>query len=194
MKTRTILCAVALLCLELGGAAYAQGNFNVENNTVPQEWTNRAQRDRDRDGARDRNATQDRRGVQNRDQRSDHSRGDRPGYRAGDRSAYPRGDRPAYGPGYQRGNGPGYQRGDGPGYQRGDGPGYDGRRGAGPDHSFYRGGRLPPEYRSHYYVVDDWHGHHLGAPPRGYHWIQTGSDYVLVAIATGLIAQILLSN
>lgn len=67
-------------------------------------------------------------------------------------------------------------------------------RGAGPEHSFYRGGRLPPQYRSRQYVVDDWRGHHLNAPPRGYHWVQTGGDYVLVAIATGVIASILLNQ
>jgi Ni/Co efflux regulator RcnB len=67
-------------------------------------------------------------------------------------------------------------------------------RGAGPDHNFRRGGRLPPQYRGHQYVVDDWRGHHLSAPPRGYHWVQTGGDYVLAAIATGIIASILLNN
>ena len=67
-------------------------------------------------------------------------------------------------------------------------------RGAGPDHQFRRGQRLPPEYHNRNYVVDDWRGHHLSAPPRGYHWVQTGNDYVLVAIASGLIAQILLGN
>ncbi len=67
-------------------------------------------------------------------------------------------------------------------------------RGAGPDHQFYRGGRLPVQYRTHQYVVDDWRGHHLTAPPRGYHWVQTGGDYVLVAIATGIILQLLLNN
>lgn len=68
------------------------------------------------------------------------------------------------------------------------------RRGAGPDHEFHRGGRLPPEYRHRQYVVDDWRGHHLSAPPRGYHWVQTGGDYVLVAIATGVILQLLLND
>ncbi|MES1163856.1 MAG: RcnB family protein, partial [Rhizobacter sp.] len=29
---------------------------------------------------------------------------------------------------------------------------------------------------------------------RGYHWVQTGGDYVLVAIATGIIASILLNQ
>ena len=67
-------------------------------------------------------------------------------------------------------------------------------RGAGPNHDFRRGQRLPAEYRSRQYVVDDWRGHHLSAPPRGYHWVQTGGDYVLVAIATGVILQLLLSH
>lgn len=70
---------------------------------------------------------------------------------------------------------------------------HDGERGAGPGHSFYRGDRIPSEYRSRQYVVDDWRGHGLRAPPRGYHWVQTGGDYVLVAIATGLILELLLN-
>jgi Ni/Co efflux regulator RcnB len=88
----------------------------------------------------------------------------------------------------------------GPGYNQGrynnQGRYDQGRdeRGAGPEHEFRRGGRLPPEYRGRQYVVDDWRGHHLSAPPRGYQWVQTGGDYVLIAIATGIIAQLLLGN
>ena len=67
-------------------------------------------------------------------------------------------------------------------------------RGAGPDHQFHRGERLPVEFRHRNYVVDDWRAHHLTAPPRGYHWVQTGADYVLVAIATGVILQLMLNN
>ena len=67
-------------------------------------------------------------------------------------------------------------------------------RGAGPNHDFRRGDRLPVEYRHRQYVVDDWRGHNLSAPPRGYHWVQTGGDYVLVAIATGIILQLLLNQ
>src|SRR5690349_24773458 len=55
-------------------------------------------------------------------------------------------------------------------------------RGAGPNHEYYRGDRLPAEYRHRNYVVDDWRGHRLSAPPRGYHWVQSGNDYILVAI------------
>lgn len=71
----------------------------------------------------------------------------------------------------------------------------DGRydeRGAGPRHDLHRGERLSGEYRSRHYVVDDWRGHRLSPPPRGYHWVQIGSDYALVAIPTGIIAQIVL--
>lgn len=69
-----------------------------------------------------------------------------------------------------------------------------GERGAGPDHNFYRGDRLSAEYRNRQYVVDHWRAHHLSAPPRGYHWVQVGADYALVAVATGIIAQVLLSH
>ena len=67
-------------------------------------------------------------------------------------------------------------------------------RGAGPRHDLYRGARLPPQYRNHVYVVNDWHGHRLHRPPPGYHWVQTGGDFVLVAITTGIILSILLNQ
>jgi Ni/Co efflux regulator RcnB len=77
----------------------------------------------------------------------------------------------------------------------GDRAGGDWRgRGAGPNHDWYRGSRLPREYNSRNYVVDDWRAHHLSAPPSGYHWVQSGGDYVLAAIATGVIAAILLNQ
>ena len=71
---------------------------------------------------------------------------------------------------------------------------HNGPRGAGPRHDMRKGGRISNDYRGNQYVVNDWRGHHLNAPPRGYHWVQTGNDYVLVAIASGIIAQILLNN
>lgn len=77
-------------------------------------------------------------------------------------------------------------------YRQADNRGPD--RGAGPRHDLRKGGRLPAEYRNRQYVVDDWRGHRLSAPPRGYHWVQTGGDYVLVAISTGIILQLLLNN
>jgi Ni/Co efflux regulator RcnB len=70
----------------------------------------------------------------------------------------------------------------------------DGERGAGPRHNFRQGDRLPREQHQKRYVVNDWRSRQLSEPPRGYHWVQTGSDYVLVAIATGVILQMLLHN
>lgn len=68
------------------------------------------------------------------------------------------------------------------------------RRGAGPRHDLYRGQRLPANYHHKQYVVDNWRAHRLSAPPRGYHWVQVGNDYVLAAIATGIIASVLLGS
>lgn len=80
------------------------------------------------------------------------------------------------------------------GYERDHDHDHHGERGAGPDHSFYRGERMPSQYRTRQYVVEDWSSHRLSAPPRGYQWVQSGSDYVLVAIATGVILNLLLNN
>lgn len=59
---------------------------------------------------------------------------------------------------------------------------------------FRRGHRLPHELRHNHYVVNNWRGHRLSAPPRGYHWVQVGPDYVLAAIASGVIANVILSR
>ena len=53
---------------------------------------------------------------------------------------------------------------------------------------------LPVELRQRYYVVSNWHAHRLSAPPRGYHWVQVGSDYVLAAVATGIIAHLIFGS
>jgi Ni/Co efflux regulator RcnB len=70
----------------------------------------------------------------------------------------------------------------------------DKERGAGPDHSWHRGDAIPQQYRDNRYVVSDWRGHHLSAPPSGYHWVQVNGDFVLAAVATGVIADVLLSQ
>lgn len=66
------------------------------------------------------------------------------------------------------------------------------RMGAGPQHKWVKGTRLPYQYRTPHYVVNDWRHHGLKQPPRGYQWVQYGSDYMLVAIASGIISQLIL--
>jgi len=66
---------------------------------------------------------------------------------------------------------------------------YYGRPGFNPGYQAWRrGGYLPPSYRT--YVVRDYGRYGLRAPPRGYYWYQSGNDYLLAAIATGLIFDI----
>lgn len=62
-----------------------------------------------------------------------------------------------------------------------------------PHSDWHKGERLPAEYRDRNYVVDDWRGHGLSAPPRGYHWVGVNGDYVLAAVATGVIASVLMN-
>ncbi len=64
----------------------------------------------------------------------------------------------------------------------------------GPAHSWHKGDRLPQNYRSNQYVVNDWKARHLRQPPRGYHWVNVNGDFVLAAVATGVIADLLLNN
>ncbi|MEF9963732.1 MAG: RcnB family protein [Comamonas sp.] len=66
-------------------------------------------------------------------------------------------------------------------------------RGIGPRNDWYRGGYVPAPYRGYSYVVGDWRGHRLSAPPRGYQWIQYGGDYLLIAVGSGLIANIVIN-
>jgi Ni/Co efflux regulator RcnB len=42
--------------------------------------------------------------------------------------------------------------------------------------------------------IRDWKARHLRRPPRGYHWVSVNGDYVLAAIATGVIADLLLNQ
>lgn len=104
---------------------------------------------------------------------------------------------------YAQGQGYGNDRGRGHGDRRGN----DARQhDRGPDRGrghmdrswngqqWRKGARLPAEYRHRQYYVNDWRAHRLSAPPRGYRWIQHGNDYVLVAITSGIIAQLLLNH
>ena len=114
----------------------------------------------------------------------DHERGG--GDRGGDhdRGGRDRGDR-----GEHRGDNGGGRGGyrDEPGGRGGgyDGPGY----GAPRSYRFVRGQMLPPEFRG--YVVGDYERYHLRRPPRGYYWYRAGDDFVLAALASGLIFEVI---
>jgi Ni/Co efflux regulator RcnB len=95
-----------------------------------------------------------------------------------------------------------YVRDDGPPGLRGDGPPghayghYKNWHDRGRHEGWYRrGGYLPAEYRGTRYVVYDWRRYDLREPPRGYRWVRSDNgDYLLVAIATGVIVDLLLNQ
>lgn len=60
-----------------------------------------------------------------------------------------------------------------------------------PHREWRRGVVVQPVYRSDRYWVTDWRARHLYAPPRDHRWLYVNGDYVLVAIATGVIVNIL---
>jgi Ni/Co efflux regulator RcnB len=63
--------------------------------------------------------------------------------------------------------------------------GYDGRRGYGHPR-WVRGYR----YAGPRYVVYDYGSYRLRPPPRGYRWVRADNDFLLIAIATGVILDI----
>ncbi|MDB5444114.1 MAG: hypothetical protein JWP73_2490 [Phenylobacterium sp.] len=55
-----------------------------------------------------------------------------------------------------------------------------------------RGGYVPGAYR-HYYV-QDWGYYGLRPPPPGYRWVYADGNFVLMALTTGLIADVILNG
>jgi Ni/Co efflux regulator RcnB len=63
----------------------------------------------------------------------------------------------------------------------------------GGNHHWRRGERIGYNDWQSAHVVD-YHQHHLRRPPRGYEWRETNGNYVLAAVATGVIASIILNS
>jgi Ni/Co efflux regulator RcnB len=57
--------------------------------------------------------------------------------------------------------------------------------------AWHRGDRLPTAYRGRAYAVD-YRAYRLAPPPRGYEYRRVGDDVVLTAIASGIIASVLI--
>ena len=54
-------------------------------------------------------------------------------------------------------------------------------------HRWARGERLPVAFYARPYVIADYRGWGLYAPPRGYRWVRVDGDAVLAAVATGIV-------
>jgi Ni/Co efflux regulator RcnB len=61
-------------------------------------------------------------------------------------------------------------------------------------HAWARGARLPRYYFDRRYYVD-WRAYRLRPPPRGYYWVRDErGDFLLAAVATGLIADLIINS
>ena len=140
----------------------------VASDAMAQGYGGYDRRDDRRDGRWDR-----------RDDRRDHRRGDR---RWGSHDRWDRGHHNGYYYNNRWYYGPPPQAYYGrPGYH----PGYAAWR---------RGAYLPPAYRGRGYVVYDYGRYRLRTPPRGYYWYRDGDDYLLAAIATGLVLDVIIND
>jgi len=54
-------------------------------------------------------------------------------------------------------------------------------------HRWNRGDRFDRRYASNYMVVSNPYYYNLRPAPYGYHWVRSGNDAVLVALASGII-------
>ncbi|MGE4322889.1 MAG: RcnB family protein [Sphingobium sp.] len=58
-------------------------------------------------------------------------------------------------------------------------------------HRWSKGQRFDRRHSANYRVVNNYRDYRLSAPPRGYQWVQSGNDAVLVAITSGIIGAII---
>lgn len=94
-------------------------------------------------------------------------------------------------------------RGHDRGYERSHNDRHYNRGHSGYNRSYHRGWRDRSDWRRGGYVsYNDWHRgyvvdyrrHHLRQPPRGYEWRRVDNNYVLAAVATGLIASVIIGG
>lgn len=60
----------------------------------------------------------------------------------------------------------------------------------GNERGWTKGDRFDSRRASNYRVIGNPRAYHLHEAPRGYRWVQSGNDAVLVGIASGLIAAV----
>ena len=60
---------------------------------------------------------------------------------------------------------------------------------------WHRGDRIEVIEIEHRYYIDDYAHYHLRQPPHGHRWVRTpDGKFILIAVATGIIADILLHH
>ena len=54
-----------------------------------------------------------------------------------------------------------------------------------------KGQRFDRRYARDYRVINNYRDYRLNTPPRGYHWVRSGNDAVMVAITSGIIGAVI---
>ncbi len=57
--------------------------------------------------------------------------------------------------------------------------------------NWHRGQRFDRRYAGNYRTINNYRAYRLQAPPRGYRWVQSDNDAVLIAITSGLIGAVI---
>lgn len=73
---------------------------------------------------------------------------------------------------------------------RKDNRGY-GARGYNGGHRWAKGQRFDRRYATNYRVINNYRDYRLAPPPRGYQYVRSGNDAVLVAITSGIIGAVI---
>ncbi|MDB5858293.1 MAG: hypothetical protein JWQ76_1982 [Ramlibacter sp.] len=179
MNKTTILCAVLAGTFGFGTLASAQdGQMSPQEIQRLRAANNHIIQQQERDARSGDNQLYEQRGY-NRPQAEQRSYNQQRGYANGQQRGYVQ-NQPRYG--Y---NQPQYGY-DQPQYS------YNQPRYYNQAPRYQRGGYLPRQYLSSNYYVNNWQAYPgLYAPPYGYQWVDTGGDFVLAALATGLIVNLL---
>ena len=67
----------------------------------------------------------------------------------------------------------------------------DNRRYAAGNHRWNKGQRFDRRQASNYRVINNYRDYRLSAPPRGYQYVRSGNDAVLIAITSGIIGAVI---
>ncbi|MEQ6333214.1 RcnB family protein [Sphingobium sp. MK2] len=74
---------------------------------------------------------------------------------------------------------------------RNNGNVYRPNRNAVVNHRWAKGQRFDRRQATNYRVINNYRGYRLNAPPRGYQWVQSGNDAVLIALTSGIIGAVI---
>jgi len=59
------------------------------------------------------------------------------------------------------------------------------------NHRWAKGQRFDRRQASNYRVIGDYRNYRLNTPPRGYQWVRSGNDAVMIAITSGIIGAVI---